>query len=322
MQLNPGQILTYPSQLVRHEFHRWRAWLTTPAHGWVLGPIRLILGLLMCWNWLNIALDFTDWFGPAGWLPAADAIALRKSTLPWGWSLWDMVPQSAVKPLFAAGFLVIIAWSSGLRCRYTGPIVWLLHYSTMRRLPIMLFGFDSVMGTFLLYLAVTGTGGQSLTVEKFLPERFRSCDASQTATVRARVALCLLQLHLCVIYGAAGLSKLLGEPWWTGTASYFLVANTEFRGVSILESLGESRPLMALATFVPLWTEILYPVLVWNRRWRPIVLFFTIGMHLTIATTLGLWEFSLAMIAANLVFVEYQKKSDLRPSFTLPARSL
>lgn len=273
----------------------------------MLGPIRLMLGLLLCWNWLNIALDFSAWFGPEGWLPAADAIDLRKSTLPWGWSLWDMVPQSAVKPCFAAGFLVIIVWTAGIRCRVTGPLVWLLHYSTMRRLPIMLFGFDSVMGTFLLYLAMTGTGGQSLTVEKYLPERFRSGDSANQATVRARLALCLLQLHLCVIYGAAGLSKLLGEPWWSGTASYFLAANTEFRGISILESLGESRPLMALATFIPLWTEILYPVLVWNRLWRPLLLVMAIGMHLTIAATLGLWEFSLAMIAANLAFVEFER---------------
>ena len=314
MQLKPGELANYPFRLISQEWAAWRAWLTTPATGFMLGPIRLGLGLLLCWNWLNIALDLSDWFGPAGWLPLADAIALRKSSLPWGWSFWDYVPQAAVTPVFYLTFLVIIAWAAGLRCKFTGPLVWLIHYSTIRRLPIMLFGFDSVMGTFLLYMAVTGSGSESFSVDRLLARQTSTGNRSDGPRVSSRVALSLLQIHLCVIYGAAGLSKLLGEPWWTGTASYFLAANTEFRGISILESLGESRVLMALATFIPLWTEILYPVLIWKRKWRPLVLLLTIGMHLTIALTMGLWEFSLAMITANLAFFDPNDLDDTMQS--------
>jgi hypothetical protein len=302
MRLIVREILGYPGQLIGQYAAAWRAFVTDPIDTSMLGPIRAILGVLCLWSWINMGLDLQAWFGPEGWLPLADAIAYRRSNLSWSWSLWDYVPQAAILPVYLFGLFAILAWTLGGWCRVSGPIVWILIHSTVRRLPVMLFGFDAVLGTFVLYLAVTGTGGESLSIDRWLARR-KSAEPSPTAPLRGTVALRMLQLQMCLIYAAAGLSKLLGEPWWNGTAAYFLVANTEFRGVSILESLGESHMLTALSTFFPLWTEILYPILIWPKLLRPLVLILTIAMHLAIATTLGLWEFSLAMIAANLAFV-------------------
>jgi hypothetical protein len=268
----------------------------------MLGPVRLTLGLLLCWNWMNLGLDFSSWFGPEGWLPLSEAISLRNSTLPWGWSLWDVIPQAAVLPFYVVSFIVTVLWTFGFRCRVTGPLVWLIFYSTIRRLPVMLFGFDSVIGTLVLYLAVTGSGGESVSMDRWLARR-DSQSRSPSSRLRGTLGIRLIQIHLCVIYAAAGLSKLLGETWWNGTAAYFLVANTEFRGVSLLETLGESPNLTAICTLVPLWTEILYPILVWFASWRPLMIWLAVGMHFFIGLTLGLWEFSLTMIAANMAFM-------------------
>lgn len=293
----------WPGHFAKSQWQAWKAFTTQPTDGLMLGPVRLLLGLLATWSWLNLGLDLGDWLGAEGWLPRDAAITLRQNTIPWGWSFWDYVPTSANSLVYALGLIIFLAWMAGAFCRITGPLAWLFFHGTVRRLPEMLFGFDAVMGTFILYLAVTGTGSESLSVDRWLARR-RGHNVLPDRSLRSTVAIRLIQLQLCLIYGAAGLSKLLGEPWWTGTAAYFLAANSEFRGVSILESLGGSRFLTALATHIPLWTEILYPVLIWPKLWRPLMLALTISMHLTIALTLGLWEFSLAMIAANLVFID------------------
>ena len=303
MRLIVREILDYPRSATVHYASAWRRFVTDPIDTTMLGPIRIILGTLCLWSWVNMGLDLQAWLGPEGWLPLDQAIALRRANLAWSWSLWDFVPQAAVLPVYLLGLAIITLWTLGGWCRLTGPLVWILIHSTVRRLPVMLFGFDAIMGTFVLYLAITGTGGESLSIDRLLARR-KGAAPSPSAPLRGTVALRLLQLQMCLIYGAAGLSKLLGEPWWTGSAAYFLVANTEFRGVSILESLGESHMLTAICTFFPLWTEILYPVAIWPKHLRPLVLILTIAMHLAIATTLGLWEFSLAMIAANLAFVD------------------
>lgn len=293
----------WPGHFASSQWQAWKASTTTPADGLMLGPVRLVLGLLATWSWINLGLELSDWLGPDGWLPRDAAIAYRQATIPWGWSLWDYVPASANGLVYVLGLIIFLAWAAGAFCRITGPLAWIFFHSTVRRLPVMLFGFDAVMGTFILYLAVTGTGGESLSVDRWRARR-RGDKTLTEQSLRSTVAIRLIQLQLCLIYGAAGLAKLMGEPWWTGTAAYFLVANSEFRGVSILESLGRSRSMTALATHIPLWTEIVQPVLIWPKLWRPLILVLTIGMHLTIALTLGLWEFSLAMIAANLVFID------------------
>jgi hypothetical protein len=296
--------VSYPARFTGELWQGWLDFVTRPTNGTMLGPIRLLLGLLMCWNWLNLGLDLSDWLGADGWLPLASAVELRESTIPWSWSFWDFTPLWAITPLYLLSFAVLISWTMGVQCRISGPLVWLIHYSTMRRLPVMLFGFDSIIGTYILYLAVTGSGGESVSVDRWLQSRRQSA-APQPSTVRigSVIALRLIQLQLCLIYGAAGLSKLQGEPWWNGTAAYFLVANSEFRGLSLLETMGENASFMAICTFIPLWTEILYPVLIWSKTWRPLLIILAIGMHLAIALTLGLWEFSLAMIAANMAFI-------------------
>jgi hypothetical protein len=49
--------------------------------------------------------------------------------------------------------------------------------------------------------------------------------------------------------------------------------------------------------------EILYPVLIWIRIFRPLMIAGMVLLHVGIDMTLGLTEFSLAMIAANLAFI-------------------
>jgi hypothetical protein len=49
--------------------------------------------------------------------------------------------------------------------------------------------------------------------------------------------------------------------------------------------------------------EILYPCLIWVRVLRPLMLVGMVLLHLGIDLTLGLGEFTLAMITANAAFI-------------------
>ena len=47
-------------------------------------------------------------------------------------------------------------------------------------------------------------------------------------TVSANLSLRLIQLHLVVIYGMAGLGKLQGPSWWNGMAIWGTMTAGEF----------------------------------------------------------------------------------------------
>ena len=52
--------------------------------------------------------------------------------------------------------------------------------------------------------------------------------AEPRPTVSANLALRLIQLHLLVIYGMAGLGKLQGPSWWNGMALWGTMTAGEF----------------------------------------------------------------------------------------------
>ena len=122
-------------------------------------------------------------------------------------------------------------------------------------------------------------------------------------SISANIALRLIQLHLCLIYGMAGLAKLQGQGWWNGLAIWGTLASGEFRLLNFTWMAAFPWILNAL-THLSLALEIGYPALIWVRPLRPLLLACIVMLHLGIGLTApGLSEFGLAMIAGNLAFV-------------------
>jgi hypothetical protein len=178
--------------------------------------------------------------------------------------------------------------------------------STSRRVPVLYFGFDQAILSWMLYLAFTGSSGQAFSLDRLLARRRAAAgDGSRrfpVPTVSANLALRLIQLHLCLIYAVSGLAKLQGGVWWNGGAVLMILLAPEYRVGNYLWLAAYPRFLNFL-THATVALEVLYPVLVWVRVLRPLMLVGMILLHVGIDLTLGLREFSLAMIAGNLAFV-------------------
>ena len=121
-------------------------------------------------------------------------------------------------------------------------------------------------------------------------------------SVRANIALRLLQVHLCVVYLFSGCGKLLGASWWEGTALWGAIANEQYRTLD-LTGLARHPLVVNVLTLATLWWEVGYAALVWPRLTRPAVLAMALPVHLGIGLAMGMMEFGLAMLAANLAFV-------------------
>ena len=213
----------------------------------------------------------------------------------------------------------------GLASRTTAVLTWVIAVSTARRAPVTLFGFDQMNATWILYLAVCGASGQALSLDRFLARRrawrqaglgrlsrdAASDSARPLPTVSANLSIRLIQLHLVIVYGSAGLSKLMGPEWWNGTALEMILLTPEFRRLDPTWFLAYPS-LLQLGTHAGLALEISYPVLIWVRPLRPLVLGAVFLMHLGIDQMLGLTEFGLTMVAANVAFLP--AKAELRQS--------
>ena len=163
-----SEMRDYLSTLASTTRRAWNAFFFTPADPTPLGLIRIAAGLLAFWSLLVFGLDLNDYFGSHGW---ADPTVIRQSQLarqPLAWSFWFLVPDSLLRPVWLVCLAILGLYTAGLFSRVTGVLAWVIVVSTVRRLPIALFGFDQVLSTLLFYLAVTFSSGQAVSLDRFL----------------------------------------------------------------------------------------------------------------------------------------------------------
>jgi hypothetical protein len=257
------------------------------------------------------------------------------------WSIWFHVTDPfTMAVIHAVITFIVFLFTIGFCTRLTSVLTWAAALCYIHRSPPTLFGVDTMMTILLLYLMI-GPSGAALSVDRCVAgwwirarprvlARWRTFwhrpalppETAPTTgmvlgppapSVSANFAIRLLQIHTCIIYAAAGLSKLQGLAWWNGTAVWGTLANFEFAPMQYesymvpLRFLASDRLLWeAFMTGAGLFTlafEITYVFLVWRPATRWVILSMAIMLHGFIGLFMGLKTFSLMMLVMNMAFL-------------------
>ncbi|MDE2508598.1 MAG: DUF393 domain-containing protein [Planctomycetota bacterium] len=306
----------YLRELAASAARGWNRFFFTPADPTPLGLIRVVVGLILLWNYSVYALDLHNYFASDGWSDPTIIQNGWRDLHRYAWSLWFYVPDDMLWPAWCVCMGVFTLFTLGLWSRVIAFAAWAIVISTARRAPVAQFGFDQIISGWMLYLAFCGASGRAVSLDRFLARwkesraaasrkhkegRFKITSGVPEPSTAANIGLRLIQLHLCLIYAAAGLSKLQGGAWWNGTAIWSTIAAREFQYYDVTW-LARYPILINLMTHISLALEIVYPVLIWIPRLRPLLVAGVIALHAGIGLTMGLNEFGVAMIAGNLAF--------------------
>ncbi|MFO0844939.1 MAG: HTTM domain-containing protein [Gemmataceae bacterium] len=281
----------------------WTRFWHEPVRAERLALMRGLLGLALLADQLFQYLpNLMEFFGPTGVAPAGlhDAYQLRQ----WRWTvlLFNHDDPAVVYPLFWAWVGVTAAWTAGLLTRLTGVLVWFGTLCWVYRNPNILNGGDDTLqvGLFLLMLSPCG---RALSLDALL---FRRPPHVPPWSVR------LIQLQLCVVYLTTGFVKLVGEgvgphylpkgTWWDGTSIHYALNYVTMSRWSFAQL---PLPLWATAplTYVSVWWETLFPLLVLWRRTRPYALWFGVLFHVGIWLTIEVGWFSFYTLSLYGVWV-------------------
>jgi hypothetical protein len=154
----------------------------------------------------------------------------------------------------------------------------------------------------LLYLTIGGSG-QALSADRWLAARRLGAGASRPApSAAANLALRLINVHMCIIYFFAAISKLRGDSWWDGTAMWRAFANMEYQSTD-MTWLAWHPLFLNLATHASVLWEISFPFLIWRPRCRPLMLAGAVALHVGIGACLGMWTFGLIMLVGCCSFL-------------------
>jgi uncharacterized membrane protein YphA (DoxX/SURF4 family) len=329
----------------------WDRFFFTPADPTTLGMIRISCGLIVVYTLIAFTLDLQAFFGKDAWvdLPTRNLKREKEAVPPivWGWapdeqkpqegtpewSIWFHVTDPTAMTIVHYGFiLAAILFTIGFCTRITAAITWFAMLSYINRSQTTVFGVDTMTAITLLYLMI-GPSGAALSVDRLIwrwwvtsralrhgggpnkPGEEVACDLPLRVvpSVGANLAIRLLQVHLCIIYMAAGLSKLQGNFWWQGSAVWGTIANYELAPMqnelylAFLRFLSRNRfcweLFMTVSSIFTLVFEISFTFLVWPRRTRWVILWMAIALHGGIGLFMGLKTFSMMMLTMCLAFV-------------------
>jgi len=204
--------------------------------------------------------------------------------------------------------------------------------------PGMLFGMDTMTNLGLFYLMIAPCGA-ALSLDRWWQVRrerrrlgAKYVPQPPQPMVSATFATRLLQINYCIIYFAAGTSKLMGASWWNGTAPNGFLLNYSFapfdvpKYVEFLQWLVKHRWLWELFCTIgvvgTLCLELGFPFLVWNRYTRWVMVSGSILFHTLIALLMGLVTFSLMMMVLVMAFVPPEAVRQMVQSWEVRLRQL
>ncbi|MFF8291576.1 HTTM domain-containing protein [Streptomyces sp. NPDC016309] len=128
--------------------------------------------------------------------------------------------------------------------------------------------------------------------------------ADVIANLVHNATLGVIMAEVCLIYATAGWYKIQGSRWQDGTALYYPLKLDYFTPWPFLSDLFAASGVMVMVlTYGTVIVQVAFPFTLFNRKVKNVLLVAMMLEHAGIALLLGLPFFSLAMIAADAVFL-------------------
>ena len=296
----------------------WEAWNEfwfTPTSPSTLSAIRVLTGAMLLYTHLVWSFNLEGFFGPNGFLPAQlmqethqasndpDGPGPATGRARFIWTHFDFIQSPKLMwAIHIAALAVFLMLMLGFFSRTMAFLGYLLAVSYVNRItPGAYFGLDKINCMLVMYLML-GPCGARYSLDRLWRMR-RGAPTEVPPSVSANVAIRLIQLHMCIIYLFSGLSKLQGDMWWEGVASWYSFATLEYQYMIDMTWLVKSPWLVNLMTHVTVFFELFYCALIWPRLTRPWMLLIAVFVHGGIAVALGMPTFGLVMLIGNLAFI-------------------
>lgn len=222
---------------------------------------------------------------------------------------------------YALLLVLVVVFIAGWMTRWVTPVLLVFWVALSTNSTLLTNGGDTLMRIALLF-AVFAKLSEHFSVDAWMRRRRTPGAQTREPAAWARrvrrpawlpswfgtwthntvLILCVYQILL--VYLVSSVLKLSGSEWLEGSALYYALSLEQFQVLPLLSQLAwQSTPMVMVATWIALWVQLLFPVLIFWRPSRYVALVLISGMHLGIGLFLGLWPFSLAMISLDLLLV-------------------
>jgi len=180
----------------------------------------------------------------------------------------------------------------GYSTRIATFLVLVTFFLLGQRLPELYDGGDDITRLVLFYMLF------------LLPHRAKFSSGELRVWFH-NIAILAITFQLVIMYVISGFAKANGEMWQEGVAMYY-ISQVQWYSLPGAYELFMNPWIVALATYVSMFYQLLFPVAIISRMklsWILLGIFF----HLSIAVLMGLIAFSTVMIGLELFLISDQE---------------
>ncbi len=105
-----------------------------------------------------------------------------------------------------------------------------------------------------------------------------------------------------MLYVVASYFKLLGSSWLDGTAFYYVLFNDTYSHPWFKQLLISNGFLIHIITWFALIFQLMFPVFIWFKRTKLIMIISGILFHIMIIVIMGITDFGIIMLIMYLLF--------------------
>lgn len=307
---------TTPASVVSRWSGRALDWLlSTRRASYGLAIMRIGYGTMSLILMLMYLPSLSYYFGRAStW---ANPLRSVSPVNEYPWPILDIFPRGASDTqlfvTYALLGIVTVMFILGWRMRIVAPVFALMWLSFTTISPMITnSGHYATFRVMLIFMIFTDLSRRwSLDAVR----RRRAIEAGRTPGSLLRIpewftnltnnaGVVLIGFQLCTIYVVSAIWKLHGSTWRDGTAVYYPLRVDELTIFPELSDLvWQITPIVFLASWMSVFGQLLFPVLLLNRWTRIGILIVITGMHVGIGILLALPFFSAVMLFADAIFI-------------------
>lgn len=271
-----------------------------------LAVMRILFGVMILGS---LIASFADrhyiWGAGSRWL--TPWLTVDQYGAPFTWVFTEDDPPAVFTLKYLALAALAVALMLGWRTRFVTPVLLIALASLMRLNPLADHAGDNLVRIMLLFMCFADTARRwSLDARRRRRPEHRPLVPAPPwlGTLVHNVALIAVAAQVFIVYMTSGLSKVQGDMWQEGVGLYYPLQIAQYAPWPGLNEIVYANGwFVTVGSYVTVFVQVLFPLLLLRRGTRVVALLLIFSMHVGIAVTMALPWFSLAMIAADAVFI-------------------
>lgn len=130
----------------------------------------------------------------------------------------------------------------------------------------------------------------------------------------------LMLIQLCILYFFSFLYKMYDENWVSGEAMMYVARIDHFSSAGMKWLFAENRTLAIIATYITLFYQGAFPILVWFKKVKLPLLLLGVLIHLSISFLMGIFAFGIIMSLSYILFLDERQINKLKGLFQRKAK--